>query len=100
MQAVRVLRFSGPTDGRGALLALARRAGIGAVEIAERTRNDECWIELAIPMARSAGVDDEQVARSMEHAVERLDAGFRLREYLTEVRRYGAPGTGPEPTDG
>ena len=99
MQAVRVLRFSGPADGRGAVLALARRAGIAAVELPPRSRAEECWIELAIPVARSAGVDDEQVARSMEHSVDRLGAGFRLREYLTEVRRDGAPGTGHVPAE-
>lgn len=100
MQAVRVLRFSGPADGRAALFALARTAGIDATEIAARGRPGECWVELAIPVARSAGVDDEQVARSMEHSVERLGAGFRLREYLTEVRRAGEPGTGRGPADG
>ena len=100
MQAVRVLRFSGPPEGRDALHALARRAGIDATKIPGRSRPDECWIELAIPVAHSAGVDDEQVARSMEHSVDRLGAGFRLREYLTEVRRLGAPGTGTGPLGG
>lgn len=98
MHAVRVLRFSGPAEGRDALVALAQRAGIDVVEQPPRSRAEECWVELAIPVARSAAVDDEQVARSMEHAVDRLGAGFRLREYLTEVRRAGAPGTGTGPT--
>lgn len=89
MHAVRLLRFSGPSEGRDALLALAHRAGIAALELGARGRPDECWVELAIPLACSAGVDDEQVARSMEHSVERLGAGFRLREHVTEVRRVG-----------
>lgn len=100
MQAVRVLRFSGPTEGGDALFALARAAGIDATRLPSRTRPDECWIEFAIPVARSAGVDDEQVARSMERSVNRLGVGYRLREYLTEVRRDGEPGTGGEPAGG
>ncbi len=100
MQAVRVLRFSGPTEGGDALFALARAAGIDASRLPGRSRPEECWIELAIPVARSAGVDDEQVARSMERSVDRLGAGYRLREYLTEIRREGEPGTIVEPTGG
>lgn len=100
MQAVRVLRFSGPTEGGDALFALARAARIGATRLPSRSHPDECWIELAIPVARSAGVDDEQVARSMERSVDRLGVGFRLREYLTEVRRAGEPGTNRDPVGG
>lgn len=86
MQAVRVLRFSGPCARVELLFAMAASAGIDAHEIAGRGGREDCWVELAIPVSRSAGVDDEQVARSMERTVERLDAGFRLREYLTEIR--------------
>lgn len=86
MQAVRVLRFSGPIEHARAMLAMAASASLEAREITGRGRSSECWIELAIPVTRSAGVDDEQVARSMEHAVERLGGGFRLREHLTEIR--------------
>ena len=85
MQAVRVLRFSGPEEHAHVLLAMAAKADLDARELSGRGRDTECWIELAIPLTRSAGVDDEQVARSMEHAVERLERGFRLREYLTEI---------------
>ncbi|MBL8774500.1 MAG: hypothetical protein JNK12_01160 [Acidimicrobiales bacterium] len=93
MQAVRVLRFSGPREHAHALLAMAAKASLAACELTGRGRETECWIELAIPLTRSAGVDDEQVARSMEHTVERLGAGYRLREYLTEIRPDPAGGT-------
>lgn len=93
MQAVRVLRFSGPREHVHALLNMAAKANLDARELAGRGRDAECWIELIIPLTRSAGVDDEQLARSMERAVERLGAGFRLREYLTEIRADPAPGT-------
>lgn len=86
MQAVRVLRFSGPRAHAELLFAMAASASIHAQEIAGRGGREDCWVELAIPVNHSAGVDDEQVARSMERTVERLDAGFRLREYLTEIR--------------
>lgn len=93
MQAVRVLRFSGPSEHAHALLAMAAKASLSACEVTGRGREAECWIELVIPLTRSAGVDDEQVARSMEHTVERLGAGYRLREYLTEIRADPAAGT-------
>ena len=98
MRAVRVLRFSGPMEGRDALLTLARRAGIDAEEIPGRTRPDECWIEFAIPAA--ASTDVEPVARSWERAVTRLGTGYRLREYLTEVRRASTGELDHEASDG
>ncbi len=86
MEAVRVLRFSGPPEHAQALLGMAAKVDLVARALPGRGCATECWIELAIPLTRSAGVDDEQVARSMEHTVERLAVGFRLREYLTEIR--------------
>lgn len=86
MQAVRVLRFSGPRSGLDAVVALAHKAHLDVLELTDRGSSEDCWVELAIPLNRSAGVDDEQVARSMEHAMDRLGSGFRLREYLTEIR--------------
>lgn len=87
MEAVRVLRFSGPSSQVGAVLELAERSGVGAREMVERAAADESWIELSIPLACSSGVDGDQVVRSLERSVERLGVDFRLREYVTEVRR-------------
>ena len=80
MQAVRVLRFSGPREHAPALLDMAAKANLEACEIPGRGREVECWIELSIPLTRSAGVDGEQGGRPMEHVVERLGEGMRLGE--------------------
>lgn len=88
MRAVQVLRFSGPKDQAAAeaVVGLAERLGC-PVSILDRGAADERWLELVLDAGPSVGTDDEQLVRSLARSVERLGVGFRLREYVTEVRR-------------
>jgi hypothetical protein len=94
VEAVRVVRFSGPATHVDTVLALAAKWGIDAREMDERSHADDAWVELAIPVAQTAGEDGDQLIRSLERSVERLGVEFRLREYLTEVRRRDSAATG------
>lgn len=86
MEAVKVVRFSGPSTHVKTVLSLAEASGIDAREMGERSHPPEAWVELAIPVAPTSGVDGDQLIRSLERSVERLGVEFHLREYLTEVR--------------
>ncbi len=86
MEAIRVLRFSGPSESADAVRMFAARAGVDAHEMVDRGDGTECWFEISMPLAPSSGVDGDQLARSLERTVERVAPGLRLREYLTEVR--------------
>jgi hypothetical protein len=87
VEAVRVVRFSGPSANVASVLKLAAKSGIDAREMDERAHADDAWVELAIPVAQTAGEDGDQLIRSLERSVARLGVQFRLREYLTEIRR-------------
>lgn len=88
MQAVQVLRFSGPRDDAAAeaVVGLAERLGC-PVSVLERGGAHERWLELVLDAGPSVGSDDQQLIRSLARSIERLGVGFRLREYVTEVRR-------------
>lgn len=96
MQAVQVLRFSGPRDDAAAeaVVRLAERLGC-AVSVLDRGGAHERWLELVLDAGPSVGSDDQQLIRSLARSVERLGGGFRLREYLTEVRRPGRASASP-----
>lgn len=86
MEAIRVLRFSGPSESAEAVRLFAIGAGIDAHEMVDRAGGNECWLEISMPLAPSSGVDGDQVVQSLERTVERVAPELRLREYVTEVR--------------
>ena len=86
-----MVRFSGPATHVSTVLGLAAKSGIDAREMDERAQASDSWVELAIPVAQTAGEDGDQLIRSLERSVERLGVEFRLREYLTEIRRAAGP---------
>lgn len=86
-----MVRFSGPSSHVDTIIGLAEQSGIDAREMDERAVATDAWVELAIPLTHTSGIDGDQLIRSLERSVERLGVEFRLREYLTEIRRPTGP---------
>jgi len=86
MEAVRLVRFSGPADQAAVALDALAGLGLAAAPMASRGDPADSWIEVRLPLSSGAG-DIDQVLESTVRMLGRAQTDYRLREHVTVVER-------------